>query len=110
SRRRWAGGSAGDADVGERYYGFFVGRFQPSMLVCRPRATLSFSFGASLVITEPAPMVAFSPMVTGATSDEFEPMNAPSSMRVSNLLTPSQLQVMVPAPTLTPLPISPSPR
>ena len=47
------------------------------------------SAGASLPITDPAPMVAFLPMVTGATSAELEPMKAPSSMVVTNLLMPS---------------------
>jgi hypothetical protein len=42
-----------------------------------------------LVITEPAPMVALLPIVTGATSALFEPMKAPSSMVVVALFTPS---------------------
>jgi hypothetical protein len=45
--------------------------------------------GASWVITEPAPIVACSPMLTGATSAEFEPMKAPSPICVANLFTPS---------------------
>ena len=45
--------------------------------------------GASLVITEPAPMVASAPTVTGATRALLEPMKAPSPIRVRCLFTPS---------------------
>ncbi len=40
-------------------------------------------------MTEPAAMVAPSPMVTGATSELLEPMNALSPMVVVDLFTPS---------------------
>src|SRR3546814_6482117 len=56
-------------------YAFF-GRCQPSMVTWRARATVSSPAGASLPITEPAPMVAPLPIVTGATSDALEPMKA----------------------------------
>ena len=70
-------------------YGDFFGRFQPGMLCWRPRATVNSPSGALRVITDPAPIVASLPMFTGATSDELEPMKAPSCIRVSDLLTPS---------------------
>ena len=57
-------------------FGFLCGRCHPSSVLCRARATVSFPAGASLVITDPAAMVAPSPPVTGATSDAFEPMKA----------------------------------
>ena len=59
------------------------------MVDWRPRATVSSPAGASWVITEPAPMVASAPIFTGATSEEFEPMKAPSPISVANLFTPS---------------------
>ena len=59
------------------------------MVFWRARATVSFSSGAERVITEPAPMVALRPIEIGATSDEFEPMKAPSPICVRCLLTPS---------------------
>jgi hypothetical protein len=67
----------------------FTGRFQPSMVACLARATVSLSAAASRVITEPAAMVAFAPMRTGATSELFEPTKAPSPISVLNLFTPS---------------------
>lgn len=72
-----------------RYRGFFFGRSQPSITVCRPRASESLPAGASRVITDPAPIVASRPTRTGATSDVFDPMNAPSSIVVTCLLAPS---------------------
>ena len=62
------------------------GRCQPGNVSWRPRATVSSPSGAFLVITEPAPMVASAPMVTGATSDALEPMNAPSPIVVVDYL------------------------
>jgi hypothetical protein len=41
------------------------------------------------VITEPAPIVAFSPMLIGATSELLEPIKALLPMIVLNLFTPS---------------------
>ena len=70
-------------------FGLFAGRCHPSIVDCRARATVSFPSGASRVTTEPAAIVASRPIVTGATSDAFEPMNAPSSIVVVNLFTPS---------------------
>ena len=71
------------------YFGAFTGRFQPGNVSWRPRAIVSSLSGASLVITEPAPIVASLPIVTGATSALFDPMKAPSSIRVVALFTPS---------------------
>src|SRR6056297_2390110 len=68
---------------------FLVGRFQPGIVRERARATVSASAGASPVTTLPAPTVARSPIVTGATSAEFEPMNASSPIVVRCLLAPS---------------------
>ena len=55
----------------------------------RARATVSSFSGASRVMTEPAPMVAPAPMLTGATRALLEPMKAPSPMCVVDLFTPS---------------------
>src|SRR3546814_10416503 len=68
-----------------RSYGFFFGRCQPSTVTWRARATVSSPAGASLPITEPAPMVAPLPIVTGATSDALEPMKARSEEHTSEL-------------------------
>ena len=43
-------------------------------------ATVNSPAGASAPITDPAPMVAFSPIVTGATSALLDPMKAPSQI------------------------------
>ena len=59
------------------------------MLTWRARATVSVSAGAFFEITEPAPMVAPSARVTGATSDELEPTNTRSPIVVADLFTPS---------------------
>ena len=59
------------------------------MLRCLPRATASALSSTSVVITEPAPTVAPSPIKTGATNEELEPINAFSPIRVFDLLTPS---------------------
>jgi hypothetical protein len=59
------------------------------MVAWRSRAMVSLSAGASFVITEPAPIVAFAPISTGATSELFEPMKAPSPIYDTNLFTPS---------------------
>ena len=53
------------------------------------RATVSLSAGAFFEITEPAPIVAPSASVTGATRDEFEPTNTRSPIVVVDLFTPS---------------------
>jgi hypothetical protein len=62
--------------------GCFTGRFQPSSVSCLPRSSVSLPSGASLVIVEPAPIVASAPTCTGATSIVPEPMNAPSPISV----------------------------
>ena len=59
------------------------------MLVCLLRLRVSPLSGASLVMVEPAPMVAFLPTLTGATYCVSEPMKAPSSITVRCLLAPS---------------------
>ncbi len=69
--------------------GFFTGLCQPSMLRCRPRPRPRVCAGTSSVITEPAPVVAPSPSVSGATSELLEPMNTSSPITVRNLLAPS---------------------
>ena len=58
------------------YFGVFTGRTQPSSVTWRARATVNSPAGASLLITEPAAIVAPSPIVTGATSALLEPMKA----------------------------------
>ena len=65
------------------------GRFQPSIVTCFERSSVSRSSGVSLVIVEPAPIVAPAPTFTGATSIVPEPMNAPAPISVRHLLTPS---------------------
>src|SRR6056297_2411596 len=61
---------------------FLLGLFQPAIERERARTTVSASAGASPVTTLPAPTVARAPMITGATSDEFEPINASSPIVV----------------------------
>lgn len=81
--RRVGGAGAPAADY------FFCVRFHPSIVACRARATVSLPAGASRLTTEPAPIVAPSPTLTGATSAVFEPMKAPSPIVVLDLFTPS---------------------
>ena len=45
--------------------------------------------GTSAVIVLPAPIIAPAPIVTGATSAVFDPIDAPSPIRVLNLPKPS---------------------
>src|SRR5207245_810506 len=66
--------------------------------------------GTSLVTTEPAPVRAPLPSLTGATSMVSTPTNAPSPISVRFLLVPSKLAVIVPAPMLASAPRSVSPR
>ena len=68
---------------------FFFGRFQPFTVRCSARVSVNSPAGASLAITEPAPMVAPAPIFTGATSTQFEPIEALSSIWVWCLLAPS---------------------
>src|SRR5690606_24703323 len=72
----------------ERYF-FFCGRCQPGTVVCRPRSRVSSPGGASLVIVDPAPIVASAPTSTGATSMTPEPMNARSPITVRCFAAPS---------------------
>ena len=53
-----------DARCAEYADYFFVGRFQPGNVACRARAIVSSPAAASLLITEPAPMVAIAPIVS----------------------------------------------
>ena len=65
-------------------------RAAPSaMSVWRPRAMLRLPGGTSRLIVLPAPTKAPSPIVTGATSAELEPMNTPSPISVRCLAKPS---------------------
>ena len=59
------------------------------MVTWRARARVNLSAGASLVTVVPAPMVAPSPILTGATSMAPEPMKAPLPISVRHLLAPS---------------------
>src|SRR5579864_8774384 len=90
-RGRGQGESAGHVPTKVRQihcFGFFgIGR-AGTPATCSPG-------GTSRVTTDPAPVFAPAPIFTGATSDEFEPMNAPSPISVACLTAPSQLQVMV---------------
>jgi hypothetical protein len=61
---------------------FLTGRFQSLTVFCSARVTASSSGGTSRVITDPAPIVAPSPTVTGATNAVLEPMKALSPMTV----------------------------
>ena len=62
---------------------------QPGRAYCRPRATTSASASTSRVTTDPAPTIAPSPIMTGATSALFDPTNAPAPTTVRALLYPS---------------------
>ena len=62
---------------------------RPGFTVCRPRPSASAPAGTSAVITEPAATSAPSPIETGATSAEFEPMKARAPISVRCLKTPS---------------------
>src|SRR5256886_6966950 len=66
--------------------------------------------GTSFVTTEPAPVRAPLPSLTGATSIVSTPTKAPSPISVRFLRWPSKLAVMVPAPILASSPRSVSPR
>ena len=67
----------------------FLGRDQPIMVACFALAKVKALSLASLVMTDPAPIVAPIPTVTGATKLELLPMNARSPIVVVNLLMPS---------------------
>ena len=60
-------------------------------------------------MTDPAPVFASFPIVTGATNMVSEPMLAPSPITVRCFRYPSKLTVTVPAPTFTSSPRSASP-
>src|ERR1700694_4922219 len=66
--------------------------------------------GMSFVTTDPAPVRAPLPSLTGATSIVSTPTNAPSPISVRFLFVPSKLAVIVPAPMLASVPRSVSPR
>src|SRR3546814_20939353 len=61
----------------------------PAPVFCAPRVTATASAGTSRVTVEPAPTMARSPTVTGATSAVFEPMKAPAPISVRCLAKPS---------------------
>src|SRR5262249_15601473 len=62
---------------------------QSAISTCLPRATASASAATSLVITEPAPVMAPSPTLTGATKAVSEPIKAPAPISVMDLVKPS---------------------
>src|SRR4051794_23033174 len=62
---------------------------QPSLLTCVPREMPRAPGGTSAVIDDPAATYAPAPIRTGAISWLSLPMNAPSSMIVGFLFTPS---------------------
>src|SRR4030095_1265241 len=68
---------------------FFTGRFQPWTTTGPALATVNSPAGASFVIVLPAPIVAPLPTLTGATSTQFDPIDASSSITVRCLLAPS---------------------
>jgi hypothetical protein len=55
---------------------------QPSMFLCRSRATARASSGTFLVIVEPAATKALGSISTGETRFTLQPMNAPSPIVV----------------------------
>ena len=62
---------------------------QPSRTSCGARDSASESAGTSFVMTLPDPTYAPSPILTGATSAELEPMKAPAPIMVSCFWAPS---------------------
>ena len=62
---------------------------QPGNVSCFPRARARSPGATSLVTTDPDPTMAPAPMVTGATSELFEPTKAPSPTVVRCLKKPS---------------------
>ena len=89
--------------MNSRLFYFFFINFSFDLSIAR------YFAGISLFITLPAAIFAFLLIITGAISEEFEPIKAPSFIIVLCLLLPSKLQVIVPAPILTFLPILLSP-
>src|SRR5699024_4197282 len=96
SHREWRfmhaeGVGSGGIHVGYRVSAsvFLRGRLQPWICCWRLRATLNSPGAASRVMVDPAPTLAWAPIVTGATSEALEPMKAPSPITVRNLFTPS---------------------
>ena len=74
----------------------------PNVLLffCAGRLIAKALLGTSLVITDPDPISVLEPIFRGATSEEFEPINAFSPISVKCFETPSKLQNTVPAPIL----------
>ena len=72
-----------------RHFLDFTGLFQSFIVVCRVLDTVSEPAGTSLVSVVPAPIVAPLPTLTGATSSQFVPIKASSSITVLCLLAPS---------------------
>ena len=61
----------------------------PGLFSCRPRATARSPAGTSRVMTDPDPVIAPSPSVTGATSIVSEPTKTSSPIVVRCLFSPS---------------------
>ena len=80
-------GGIGIAHTFQRFS--FFGRCQPLIVICLLRSSVNSASGASRVIVEPAPMVASSATVTGATSAVLEPIKTLLPMMVLCLLAPS---------------------
>ena len=73
-----------------RVLGFFIGRFQPGTLTCGARATVSAPAGASFADRAARRRSSRrGRSVTGATSTQFEPIDASSSITVRCLFAPS---------------------
>src|SRR5512147_3000459 len=62
---------------------------RPVIFTWRPRAIAIASAGTFSVMTLPAPTMAPAPIVTGATSELFEPMETLGPITVRDLLKPS---------------------
>src|SRR5207249_4129156 len=70
----------------------------PGLFTCKALAIASASAGTFSVTVDPAAITAPRPTVTGATNCVSLPTNTSSSMTVSCLRDPSEVQVIVPAP------------
>ena len=69
---------------------FSIIRFpRPFLLFCVTLPIASASSGTSLDITDPDPIKALEPILTGAIKDELEPINAFFPIWVECLKTPS---------------------
>ena len=64
-------------------------RAMPGFSTCGARASASAPASTSDVMTDPEPVIASSPMLTGATSIVFEPIKTRSPTWVKCFITPS---------------------